>query len=267
MRASKRAAPSTPGRHSHGQARGPSASTTGPPRGSSLQGDPATRVMYPSEGGAVRSLGLVAREEGSRVRCSRNGRFFGEGCLCEQPRRMATATAMALHDHRGREGRHGAAFHAQPAFADRFLAHMLTRYTRIEEDLIDQLFDSSEKRLARTLLRLARYGGSGASTAPSQGASQQPWRRWWAPPVSRVNFSSCTSFGSSGSSRTTRVEDCQLPLDRRVERLTFARPRSLIAGLVAPSTSTCEHGPRSDEPVPDQFASCSAPAPPSTTWT
>ena len=87
------------------------------------------------------------------------GDFFGEGCLAGQPLRMGTAKAVMrtallripkrdmvrmLHEH--------------PAFSDRFIAHMLTRNIRIEEDLVDQLFNSSEKRLARTLLLLARYG-------------------------------------------------------------------------------------------------------------
>ena len=87
------------------------------------------------------------------------GDFFGEGSLAGQPLRMGTATAVMrtallripkrdmvrmLHEH--------------PEFSDRFIAHMLTRNIRIEEDLVDQLFNSSEKRLARTLLLLARYG-------------------------------------------------------------------------------------------------------------
>ena len=85
--------------------------------------------------------------------------FFGEGCLAGQPYRMATASAMAACTivvvEKPEMAQH---LHAHPAFADRFLTHMLARNIRIEEDLIDQLFNSSEKRLARTLLLLARFG-------------------------------------------------------------------------------------------------------------
>ena len=79
-------------------------------------------------------------------------------------------------------------FHAQPAFAERFLAHMLTRNTRIEEDLIDQLFDSSEKRLARTLLLLARYGVGGASDRTLPRVSQETLAEMVGTTRSRVNF-------------------------------------------------------------------------------
>ena len=72
--------------------------------------------------------------------------------------------------------------HEQPAFSDRFIAHMLARNIRIEEDLVDQLFNSSEKRLARTLLLLARYGKEDAShrVLPSSRRKHSP--RWSAPP-------------------------------------------------------------------------------------
>jgi hypothetical protein len=87
------------------------------------------------------------------------GHFFGEGCLAGQSQRMATATAMGPCSILAVEKQEMARqLHARPAFADRFLTHMLTRNIRIEEDLIDQIFNTSEKRLARTLLMLARYG-------------------------------------------------------------------------------------------------------------
>ena len=87
------------------------------------------------------------------------GDFFGEGCLAGQQRRMATASALSattvlvIEKNQMLE-----MIHNEPALAERFLTHMLSRNIRIEEDLIDQLFNSSEKRLARTLLLLARYG-------------------------------------------------------------------------------------------------------------
>ena len=78
--------------------------------------------------------------------------------------------------------------HAQPAFADRFLTHMLTRNIRIEEDLIDQLFNSSEKRLARTLLLLARYGEPEASHRTLPRVSQEVLAEMVGTTRSRVNF-------------------------------------------------------------------------------
>ena len=87
------------------------------------------------------------------------GDFFGEGCLAGQPFRMGSATAITPSAILlvGKERWFGL-LHKQHAMSDRFISHMLARNIRIEEDLIDQLFNSSEKRLARTLLLLARYG-------------------------------------------------------------------------------------------------------------
>ena len=122
------------------------------------QGAQANSVFYVQEGGVKLSVLSSAGKE-AVVAMLGPGDFLGEGCLAGQPLRMGTATAVMrtallripkrdmvrmLHEH--------------PEFSDRFLAHMLTRNIRIEEDLVDQLFNSSEKRLARTLLLLARYG-------------------------------------------------------------------------------------------------------------
>jgi len=115
--------------------------------------------------------------------------FFGEGCLVGQPNRMATASAMARctivvveKPDMVRQ------LHARPAFADRFLTHMLTRNIRIEEDLIDQLFNSSEKRLARTLLLLARYGEPEASHRTLPRVSQETLAEMVGTTRSRVNY-------------------------------------------------------------------------------
>ena len=87
------------------------------------------------------------------------GDFFGEGCLAGQSRRMATATAMTPTTVLIVEKPHMMQMlHKEPALSDLFRVHMLARNIRIEEDLVDQLFNSSEKRLARTLLLMARYG-------------------------------------------------------------------------------------------------------------
>lgn len=90
------------------------------------------------------------------------GEFFGEGCLIGQPLRLATARAMSD----SQVARVGKAemlriLQAEPSFAELFMTHLLTRNSRIEEDLVDQLFNSSEKRLARTLLLLANFGKEG----------------------------------------------------------------------------------------------------------
>ena len=122
------------------------------------QGDPATSVMY-VEDGVVRLSVLSHAGKEVVVALVEAGHFFGEGCLAGQSHRMATATAMTActllaveQDEMIRQ------IHADSAFADRFLTHMLTRNIRIEEDLVDQLLNSTEKRLARTLLLLAHYG-------------------------------------------------------------------------------------------------------------
>ena len=115
--------------------------------------------------------------------------FFGEGCLAGQPYRMATASAMAASTIVVVEKPEMARqLHAHPAFADRFLTHMLTRNIRIEEDLIDQLFNSSEKRLARTLLLLARYGEPEVSHRTLPRVSQETLAEMVGTTRSRVNF-------------------------------------------------------------------------------
>ena len=188
MSASKRAATISPGTTIEWTGARAQRIDYGPGARIFAQGDPATSVMF-VEKGAVRLSVLSHAGKEAVIAVLDNGHFFGEGCLASQPRRMATATAMAPStiiavdkDDMVRQ------FHAQPAFADRFLAHMLTRYTRIEEDLIDQFFDSSEKRLARTLLLLARYGGRGASDRTLPRVSQETLAEMVGTTRSRVNF-------------------------------------------------------------------------------
>jgi CRP/FNR family cyclic AMP-dependent transcriptional regulator len=122
------------------------------------QGDPATHVMYIQQGGVKLS---VVNESGKEAVLAnlRPGDFFGEGCLAGQPIRMGSATStvqttlLAIDKEEMIR-----VLHSEHAFSDRFITFMLSRNIRIEEDLIDQLFNSTEKRLARTLLLLARYG-------------------------------------------------------------------------------------------------------------
>jgi CRP/FNR family cyclic AMP-dependent transcriptional regulator len=130
------------------------------PRGSVVfsQGDAATDVFYLQQGSVKLSV-LSRTGKEAVVAILGPSDFFGEGCLAGPPRRMATAHALtpstALVVEKAEMLK---MLHSHPALADRFLSHMLARNIRIEEDLIDQLFNSSEKRLARALLLLARYG-------------------------------------------------------------------------------------------------------------
>ena len=152
------------------------------------QGHPATSVMY-VERGAVRLSVLSHAGKEAVVALFEAGHFFGEGCLAGQTQRMATATAMApstiLSIEKSDMVRQ---LHASPAFADRFLSHMLTRNIRIEEDLVDQLFNSTEKRLARTLLLLARYGEPEVSHRALPKLSQEVLAEMVGTTRSRVNF-------------------------------------------------------------------------------
>ena len=152
------------------------------------QGDPATSVMY-VEKGAVRLSVLSHAGKEAVVALFEAGHFFGEGCLAGQLQRMATATAMGscsiLAVEKSDMVRQ---LHAVPVFADRFLTHMLTRNIRIEEDLVDQLFNSTEKRLARTLLLLARYGEPEASHRALPKLSQEVLAEMVGTTRSRVNF-------------------------------------------------------------------------------
>jgi CRP-like cAMP-binding protein len=152
------------------------------------QGDPCPGVLY-VEKGAVRLSVLSHAGKEAVVAVLDAANFFGEGCLAGQAHRMATATAMApstiLSVAKQEMVRQ---LHARPGFADRFLTHMLTRNIRIEEDLIDQLFNSTEKRLARTLLLLARYGEPAGSHRALPKVSQEVLAEMVGTTRSRVNF-------------------------------------------------------------------------------
>jgi len=122
------------------------------------QGESIKNVLYIQKGGIKLS---VVNEVGKEavVAMLGPGDFFGEGCLAGQPVRMGTATAITPTTLLVIEKQEMIrVLHAERAFSDHFVAYMLSRNIRIEQDLIDQLFNSSEKRLARTLLLLARYG-------------------------------------------------------------------------------------------------------------
>jgi len=126
-----------------------------------VQGDTADAIFYIKEG-KVKLTVLSKQGKGAVVAMLQDGDFFGEGCLAGQPARTASATAMSecsvMKLQRAAVLR---LLHEQPSFAERFRAHLLSREIRSEEDLVDQLFNSSEKRLARVLLLLANFGKEG----------------------------------------------------------------------------------------------------------
>ena len=152
------------------------------------QGDACDHVFYIRQGGVKLSvLSKTGRE--AVVAMLGPGDFFGEGCLAGQPIRMGSATAITgstilLVD----KNEMVRLLHKQHALSDRFIAHMLARNIRIEEDLIDQLFNSSEKRLARTLLLLARYGKHDKPVRAVPPISQETLAEMIGTTRSRVNF-------------------------------------------------------------------------------
>ena len=152
------------------------------------QGDPCDNVMYLRSGGVKLSvLSKTGRE--AVIAMLGPGDFFGEGCLAGQPVRMGSATAVVdstiLFVTKESMVR---LLHRQHALSDRFIAHMLARNIRIEEDLVDQLFNSSERRLARTLLLLARYGKHDRPVRDVPPVSQETLAEMVGTTRSRVNF-------------------------------------------------------------------------------
>ena len=122
------------------------------------QGAPADAVFYIQSGKVKKT---VVSEQGKEavVALFGTGDFFGEGCLAGQTKRLATVSAMTeCVIAQISNADIARVIHEQPAFAEMFIAHLLARNSRVEEDLVDQLFNSSEKRLARTLLLLANFG-------------------------------------------------------------------------------------------------------------
>ena len=152
------------------------------------QGDPAKNVIYIQDGGVKLS---VVNESGKEavIAVLGPGDFFGEGCLAGQSTCIATATAIATTTAMIIEkAAMLRVLHGENKFSDRFIAHMLARNIRVEEDLIDQLFNSSEKRLARTLLLLARYGMQDKPHATLPKVSQEMLAEMIGTTRPRVNF-------------------------------------------------------------------------------
>src|ERR1700724_1147174 len=152
------------------------------------QGDVADTVFYIQKGkGKLTVLSEHGKE--AVVAILESGQFFGEGCMNGHTLRIATTTAMedclitAIT-----KAAMVAALHDEPKFSELFMAYLLTRNSRIEEDLIDQLFNSSEKRLARLLLLLANFGKEGSPQPISPNVSQETLAEMIGTPRSRVSF-------------------------------------------------------------------------------
>jgi len=152
------------------------------------QGDAASDVFYVQLGSIKLSV-LSKTGKEAVVAIFGPGDFFGEGCLAGQPRRIATASALSASSLLVIEKKQmQEMIHNEPALAERFLTHMLARNIRIEDDLIDQLFNSSEKRLARALLVLARYGKNDQPLVDVPRLSQETLAAIVGTTRSRVNF-------------------------------------------------------------------------------
>ena len=152
------------------------------------QGDIADTVFYIQKG---RVKLTVVSEQGKEavVGILEPGQFFGEGCMNGHSLRIATTTAMeeCLVTAITKTAML-AALHDQPKFSELFMAYLLTRNSRIEEDLIDQLFNSSEKRLARLLLLLANFGKEGSPQSITPNISQETLAEMIGTTRSRVSF-------------------------------------------------------------------------------
>jgi CRP/FNR family cyclic AMP-dependent transcriptional regulator len=152
------------------------------------QGDPADAIFYIHEGKVKLTVVSNAGKE-AVIAILGPGDFLGEGCLTAQPVRMATAQAMS-HGSIARLEKRATIrlLHDEPAFSELFLAHLLSRNMRIEEDLVDQLFNSSEKRLARVLLLLANFGKEGRPEPVIAKISQETLAEMIGTTRSRVSF-------------------------------------------------------------------------------
>ena len=152
------------------------------------QGDPADAVFYLQRGKVQLSVVSKVGKEAT-IGILNEGDFFGEGSLAGQALRMDGATAMTdCTVMRIERGAMMAALHREHTFSDLFVAYLLARNIRYEEDLVDQLFNSSEKRLARILLLLAHFGKEGISDAVLPKISQETLAEMTGTTRSRVSF-------------------------------------------------------------------------------
>jgi CRP/FNR family cyclic AMP-dependent transcriptional regulator len=151
------------------------------------QGDPAEAVFY-VEDGKVKITVISDLGKEAVVAIHGKGDFFGEGCLTGQPRRLATVTALTdsvvMRLDKASVVR---VLHDEPKFSEMFMSYLLTRNARIESDLVDQLFNSSEKRLARLLLLMANFGKEGTPEPVIAKISQETLAEMVGTTRSRIN--------------------------------------------------------------------------------
>jgi CRP/FNR family cyclic AMP-dependent transcriptional regulator len=152
------------------------------------QGEPANAIFY-IQNGKVKLTVVSQQGKEAVVGILGTGDFFGEGCLADQPLRMANATAMSeCTIVRLEKQATIRVLHEEPAFAELFLTYVLSRNMRLEEDLVDQLFNSSEKRLARVLLLLANFGKEGKPEPVIPKISQETLAEMIGTTRARVSF-------------------------------------------------------------------------------
>jgi CRP/FNR family cyclic AMP-dependent transcriptional regulator len=152
------------------------------------QGDAADAVFY-IQSGKVKLTVVSTRGKEAVIGVMERGSFFGEGCLAGQPLRMATASAIqAASIIRVDRSTMVRMLHQEPEFAELFTAYLLSRNVRIEEDLVDQLFNSSEKRLARILLLLAHFGKESKPESVIPKVSQETLAAMVGTTRSRVSY-------------------------------------------------------------------------------
>jgi CRP-like cAMP-binding protein len=152
------------------------------------QGDPADSVFY-IQSGKIKKTVISEQGKEAVVALLGPGDFFGEGCLTGQSLRLATVVAMTnCVIVRISKTDITRVIHEEPAFAELFIAHLLARNSRVEEDLVDQLFNSSEKRLARILLLLANFGKESRPEPVIAKISQETLAEMIGTTRSRVSF-------------------------------------------------------------------------------
>ena len=152
------------------------------------QGDPADAVFY-VQSGKVKLTVVSTRGKEAVIGVLERESFFGEGCLAAQPLRMSTASAIQpCRILRVGKSTMVRLLHREPEFAELFTAYLLSRNVRIEEDLVDQLFNSSEKRLARVLLLLAHFGKESRPESVIPKVSQETLAAMVGTTRSRVSY-------------------------------------------------------------------------------
>jgi CRP/FNR family cyclic AMP-dependent transcriptional regulator len=152
------------------------------------QGDSADSVFYIQKG-KVKLIVVAQNGKEATIGILNKGDFFGEGCLTGQPPRMCSAIAMTdCTVMRIEKKSMMDVIHRERAFSDMFVAYLLTRNIRYEEDLVDHLFNSSEKRLARVLLMLAHFGKDGKPEVAIPKISQESLAEMVGTTRGRINF-------------------------------------------------------------------------------